>query len=203
MADRNNLIETNDPKAKQASTVFKLGDWVSKSATAGQVKPALPAEGIIGLCLDKVQATDPNYASNQLIPIDGVSEDVDRFLMDVTGTATAAMINSLFDVDPTDASKLDVTAYSTITYGKVNATAFVVGDTVTGGTSTATGIITGVSATRMVVKTVTGTFQGDEVITGTAGGTGRVLTYVTGGSQFEVTQFITASKVEVKVKLVG
>lgn len=201
MAKRNNLIETNDPKAKAASVAIKLGDWMMK--VAQYMTPAKPGNPILGLSLDKVASTDPNYATNQMFPLDGVSVDVDRFLMDVTGTATSAMVNGQFDVDPTDAAKLDVTTYSTIVFGKVNATAFIIGDTVTGGTSGSTGVISGFSADRMVITSPSAAFVSDEVITGTGGGTAKVLTYQTGGTQFEITRFITSALVEVKVKLVG
>jgi hypothetical protein len=201
MAERNNLIETNDPKNKVASVAFKCGDWVMKSTQ--YVTPAKPGNPIIGLCLEDITSASTNYALNSMIAVDGVSVDVDRFLMPVTGTATAAMENGLYDVDPTDASKLSVNTYSTIVFGKVNSTAFLVGDTVTGGTSSSTGVISGFSADRMVITSPSGAFVADETITGTGGGTAKVLTYATGGSQFEITQFIDDSLVEVKVKLVG
>lgn len=113
MAERNNLIETIDPKLAAASTVFKTGDWIQSNA-AGAFEPLQPAHAVVGLCLENITAQDPNFAQTKLINCDMIDHTVDRWLMPVgTGTATQSMVGLTFDVDATDAAALDVSASGT------------------------------------------------------------------------------------------
>lgn len=113
MAQRNNLIETIDPKTAAASTVFKAGDWI-QSDGLGAFVPLTPAHAVVGLCLEAVSSTDANFAQEKLISCDMIDHTVDRWLMPVgTGSATANMEGLTFDVDAADASALDVSASGT------------------------------------------------------------------------------------------
>lgn len=113
MATRNNLIETIDPKTAAASTVFKAGDWIQSDAL-GAFVPLTPAHAVEGLCLENITAQDPNFAQEKLIHCDMIDHTIDRWLMPVTvGVATANMEGLTFDVDPADASALDVSSSGT------------------------------------------------------------------------------------------
>lgn len=114
MAQRSNGVTTNDPRRAKPSTVFVPGQFLQKDGL-GHVEPLQPGGYPEVLCLEAVQATDPNFAAaNKRIACDAITEDTDRFYMPVgVGTATSAMELQIFDVDPSDAGALDVTAPGT------------------------------------------------------------------------------------------
>lgn len=135
MASRANLEETIDPKLVPASTTFNVGDWLMSTGSGGTFSKLTPTNKVVGLCLDKISTTDGNYAQTKLIPVDVVSQSIDRFQMPVTtGTATALLVGLTYDVDASP------------NFGSLNVSA--------------------------------------------------------GGTQFEITRFITASLVEVRVALI-
>lgn len=110
---RNNLVESIEPMKAPASTAFLTGSWVKADGTGGVV-PLTPTAKVLGLCGETVSSTDSNYATAKYISVDTVSKDVDRFLMPVTtGTATAAMEQSTFDVDAGNSYGLDVSGAGT------------------------------------------------------------------------------------------
>jgi len=112
-AERNNLMETVEPKKRLASQIIVANTWL-QSDGSGAFEPLQPLGAVVGLALEGIDATDPNFASDGLIHVDLVSETVDRFIMDVTvGTATAAMVGLLYDVDPADSGSLDVSGAGT------------------------------------------------------------------------------------------
>ena len=126
MAERNNGIESNEPKTFQASTVGKIGDWLQSNG-AGEFEPLEPGNTVEGLLQEAISTTDPNYASEKQVIVDGVTADTDRFLMKVgTGTATAEMEGLSYDVDAADASVLDVSGAGT----QFQITRFISDDTV-------------------------------------------------------------------------
>lgn len=135
MASRSDLEETIEPKLYPASTPLNVGDWIMSTGSGGTFSRLTPTNKVVGLALDKIASTDANYASTKLVPVDLVSQSIDRFLMPVsTGTATALLVGLTYDVDASP------------NFGSLNVSA--------------------------------------------------------GGTQFEITRFITASLVEVRVALI-
>lgn len=112
-AFRRKNIENIETAPKQASTAFNVGEFVQWNGT-GEVEPLEPTSPVAGLCLEKISSTDEDYASERQIHLDLSIESNDRFIMSVgTGTATANMIGSTFDVDGSDAGALDVSGAGT------------------------------------------------------------------------------------------
>lgn len=110
---RNNLLETVEGKTRQASTVIFANTWLQSNGT-GEFEPLTPGAPVVGLALEGIDATDPNFAVEGLIHVDMVTETVDRFLIDVTtGTADAEMEGLAFDIDAADAGGLDVSGAGT------------------------------------------------------------------------------------------
>lgn len=74
--------------------------------------------------------------------------------------------------------------------GTVTFFDFEVGDTVTGGTSSATGVVTSVTSTELELSNVSGTFQNNEVLTGSESGAEALadgtLKYNTTGAWFKI-----------------
>ncbi len=199
--------EDSDSRPIPASTVFGVGNALIYNGS-GSVIPATPGLPIAGVSLINVQSTDPDYASaiKQIALQRSGSINQYHFTVPVTvGTAAATMVGKRFNVDPANAGGLDVSAYSTLTYNTLAVSTFGVGHTITGTTSGATGVITQVlglpNGGQSLVFTVTaGTFVSGETITdGTSSATAKILTVFTGGTQFEITTFISASLVEVTV----
>ena len=95
---------------KKASTVFAKGDLVYADGS-GAIQPADATSGMhIGVIQKAVAATDDDYASTTLVPVLVPTDDTE-WLVDVgTGTATAALIGTQFDL--TDAAGVDVSATS-------------------------------------------------------------------------------------------
>lgn len=200
-AYRNNLIEQAKFLKRLASTVYAFGNFVQDNGL-GQVIPLTPAAAVEGVGLQAVTTTDPNYAAtNADYPVDGIDVTIDRFLIDITGTATSAMVGSKFNISAADAGTVDVSTYSTLTYNTLAVSTFAVGHVITGGTSGATATITQVLPNNtLIVGAETGTFVLGETITdGTSSATAKLLSNVAGGVQFKLEQFISATLGEFSV----
>lgn len=198
---RNLNIEQPQTQPKVASTGYVLGMWIQFDG-AGHVEPLVgnttigtangSAGAVEGLCSQFIPSTD---TTNALLSYDGIDDTVDRWVMPVI-------------------------ASETITF-TVGSGTFTAGETITGGTSGATAIISNTTAGVLVVHSVVGTFVVGETIA--SGGTnGVILTiavsaspiagsiYNAGpdsitldssviGTQFQVTRVISATLVEVRV----
>ena len=89
---------------KVASTAFAVGDAVAFDG-AGAIAPATSAStGIVGIIKKEVLATDADYASNTLVPVEILSVE-DEVEIDTTGTPSASMIGVTKDL--TDAKSLN------------------------------------------------------------------------------------------------
>lgn len=202
------LIEQPQTFPKIASVALPVGIWLMFDG-AGAVKPLLPGAQVVGLNLSPIASTDTDFASNKPITYDSIADRIDRWLMPVTnGTLTTAMVGLLFNVF-TDNYGLNVASYSTLTYNTLAVSTFAVGHTITGTTSGATGVITGVitlpNGSQQLTYTVTaGVFVSGETITdGTSSATAKVGVIFTGGTQFRVTKFISTTLAEVEVVLLA
>ncbi len=189
--------------AKKASTVMQNGGFLSLAL--GYALPSTAGDAILGVGMDDILSTDSDYTSTRMIPYQTSYNNYFRIGVGA-GTATQAMVGSRFNLY--DAQTIDVTAYNTINYNTLAVGVFAVGETITGGTSGATGVITvthTVNGQQQLVYTVTaGTFVSGETITGgTSSSTAKVLNILTGGTQLEITKFISATQVEVKVVLIA
>lgn len=107
MATRNNLIETISLYPKAASTAFAFGGFVMSNGS-GEITPLTPTNPVFGLGLQTVTSADTDYAAETEIPVDVVNKTVDRFLIEVTGTATSEMVGLPFDISAGSASVVDV-----------------------------------------------------------------------------------------------
>ncbi len=94
---------------KAASTVFQNGGWITYDGS-GYVIPATPGDALLGVGQEDVLASDVDYTSHRMIAYQAALNNY--FNMDVTtGTATAAMVGSTFDLDT--AETLDVSGAGT------------------------------------------------------------------------------------------
>lgn len=95
-----------------ASTVVAVGDFLTFDG-AGGVEPATAGDPIVGVSLLAITAADPDYAdAKQLFYQKGGTFNQYKFVVPVgTGTATASMIGSPFDL--TDAGSVDVSGSGT------------------------------------------------------------------------------------------
>lgn len=95
---------------KKASTAFAVGDLVYADGS-GAIQPADSTSGMhIGVIQKAVASTDSDYASTTLVPVLVPTDDTE-WLVDVgTGTATAALVGTRFDLK--DANEADVSATS-------------------------------------------------------------------------------------------
>ena len=81
---------------KTASTAFSVNALVY--STSGQLLPATTTSGDhIGVVLKPVVSTDSDYASTTFLPVLVPHSDTE-FRADVTGTLTAAMVNTFRDL---------------------------------------------------------------------------------------------------------
>lgn len=192
-----------------ASTAFKNGDGLMFNGT-GSVIPATPGVPLVGFSGVTVASTDPDYAATTKMIQYQKSGSVGhyRFLVPVgAGTALASMVGSVFNLLSSDAGSIDVSTYKTITYNTLAVSTFAVGHTVTGSTSSATGVITAVNnlangSQQIVVGTLTGTFVSGETITdGTSSATAKILTIIPNGTQLKVESVLSTTLVECSVAL--
>lgn len=192
-----------------ASTVFKNGDALSFNGS-GSLIPSVPGAPIVGFSGQKIDTTDPDYASAiKMIYYQKAGSIGDNlFLCPVgVGTLLASMVGKVFNVSAADAGALDVSAYNTIIYNTLAVGVFVAGHTITGGTSGATGVIASVNTladgSQQVSYTVTaGVFIPGETITdGTTSATAKILTLIAGGTQLKVEKFLSATLAKVSVAL--
>ena len=198
--------EDQDSRPIPASTVFVAGDALIYDGS-GNVIPATPGLPVEGIGLINVSTTDPDYAAttkSMFFNRSGAKNQY-HYNVPVNGTATAAMVGKVFNVY-TNAGTLDVTAYNTLTYNTLAVSTFAVGHVITGGTSSATGTITQVFTSASGVQTLVFTtlaggpfVEGETITDGTSSATAKVATVFAGGTQFEVTAFISAAMVEVTV----
>lgn len=191
-----------------ASTVVGLGAWLKLNGS-GAVIPATPGTSLKGISLLAIAAADPDYATSgkQLFYQKSGSVGQYKFLTSVgAGTALASMIGSIFNVYASDVSKIDVSAYKTLTYNTLAVGVFAVGETITGGTSGATGVVTvtvNQDGNQTLVYTVTaGTFVAGETITGgTSSATAKILALYANGRQLKIENVLSTTLVEVSVAL--
>lgn len=189
-----------------ASTASNIGDALSYNGS-GSVIPSTPGMPIVGFNLQTIASTDPDYATaKQLFYQKAGSVGQYRFIVPVgAGTALANMIGLTFNVYSSDAGKIDVSAYKSLTYNTLAVSTFTAGHTITGSTSGATGVITAVntlpSGTLQLIYTVTaGTFVAGETITdGTSSATAKIVTLTPNGTQLKVTNVLSTTLVEVTV----
>ncbi len=200
MIYRNNLIEQVKFLKRLVSTAYTFGQFLMDNGL-GQVIPLTPAQPVEGVCLQTVTSSDPYYATVGIdIPVDGIDLTIDRFLVDITGTATTAMVGSNFNVDAADSTKISVVTLNTLTYDTLAVSTFAAGHVITGSTSSATATITTVIGNTLIVGAITGTFALGETITdGTSSATAKLQTVVAGGTQFKLERFISASLGEFSV----
>ena len=103
--------EEIDMVPKAASTAIGVGEFLEYNGT-GEVVPLNPTNEVVGLCLEEISSTDPDYTSIRKIPYQ-VARGF-KFVMSVTtGTATANDIGSTFDVDASNSAGLDVSGAGT------------------------------------------------------------------------------------------
>lgn len=201
----NEKWEEDKYTAKAASTVFQNGGFISYNGSGGVI-PSTAGLPIMGVGQEDVTSSDVDYTSTRKIAYQTVGPNT-YFVIPVTaGTATAAMVGKIFNLDTPES--LSVSAYSTLTYNTLAVSTFAVAETITGGTSAATGVITvtqTVGGVQKLVFTVTsGTFVAGETITGgTSSATAKILEVFTGGTQVEITKYISATQVEGKAVLIA
>lgn len=191
-----------------ASTAGNAGDAL-KYDGSGAVIPATPGQPIVGFLGQKITSTDPDYASaKQIFYQKSGSVGQNKFLIPVgAGTALANMIGKTFNIYASDAGAIDVTAYQTLVYNTLAVSTFAVGHTVTGGTSSATGVIATLitlpnGVTQLVINTVSGTFVAGETITdGTSSATAKVVSIVPNGTQIKVENVLSTTLVQGSVAL--
>lgn len=95
---------------KKASTAMAAGDLVYADGS-GAIQLADSTSGDhIGILMKDIAATDSDYASNTLVPVD-VPDDLSEFEVDVgIGTLTTAMVGNRYDLK--DENEIDVNATS-------------------------------------------------------------------------------------------
>ncbi len=185
--------------AKQASTTFQNGGFITLDS--GYALPATPGDALLGVGQEDVLASDVDFASTRLI-------------------AYQTAYNNYFNIT--------VPQGIVLTYGSLTGT-FQVGEVVTATSSGAIGtVLYDNGSTTMIVQVISGTFTNgvDTITGGTSGATAttsaaaattpadqsmvgspfNLLTPETldvsgAGTQVEITKFISASLVEVKVIL--
>jgi hypothetical protein len=111
----------------------------------------------------------------------------------VAGANLVVVSDSELTVDtPAGKVALNVAEYHTkLAHGSVSGGPFTVGETVTGGTSAATGVVTQVEAAYLMVKTVTGVFEDAETITGGTSGASAALSAAPTVPVFSASETVT------------
>ena len=134
-----------------------------------------------------LQTSAATIAPSNVITFTATTGVVDGMVVSGTGIATGSTVSSHTGVTATlSLATTGVASGALITFTSM-AHAFTVGNTVTGGTSGATGIASRVLATSINVSSVTGTFVSGETITGIASATAVIQS--TPVSQQLVTQY--------------
>ena len=206
-AKRNNLMETVKPLKRVASTTFVGGDFVMNNGL-GKVLPLDPNNVVEGLCLQDINSSStPNFAVSEELMCDSVIKTVDRFLVDVVGTAAATMELRTFDISSADSGVIDV-APVTLVYGTLSGT-FTVGEIVRVTSGAAEGstfvVISDNGSTTMTLQAVNTIGSGDAIdatdtLLGlTSGATAAVVTAPILPTQFKMEQFISATLCEFSV----
>lgn len=190
-----------------ASTAVNNGAFLSFNGSGGVI-PATAGTPLVGTSLLTIASTDPDYTATtkQLFYQKSGTVGQYKFILPVgAGTALASMIGSTFNLF--DSGSIDVSAYKTLTYNTLAVSTFAVGHTITGSTSSATGVITAVNTlpngSQQLVYTVTsGTFIAGETITdGTSSATAHILTLSSNGTQLKIENVLSTTLVEVSVAL--
>ena len=101
---------------KVASTVFELGDAVSFNTLGTITRSTSGSTTVAGFIKRAVTASDTDYASASLVPVQ-VVEDNDEIEIDASTTVTAAMIGTLRDLS--NSSTLNVGSLFTIGHFRV------------------------------------------------------------------------------------
>lgn len=187
-----------------ASTVFLVGDCLSY--VSGKASPAaalgLP---ILGVNLIPISTTDSDYASTTKKTAYQMVKEGFKFICSVgAGTAVEAThVGNVYNVYASNSGQIDLSAYNTLTYITLAVGVFGVGNTITGTTSGATGVITRILPSgQLTYTTAAGTFVTGELITdGTTGATARIQTVKVGGTQLRVLKVLSTTLVEVEVAL--
>jgi len=112
---------------KKASTAFAVGDLVYADGS-GAIQPADATSGMhIGVIQKKVLSTDSDYASTTSVPVLVPTDDTE-WLIDVgTGTATAALVGTRFDLKDENEADVSATAKNVLFCTKfISATKLVV-----------------------------------------------------------------------------
>ncbi len=112
---RFNSIENEEPRKKKASVVFHAGTIVAPDPLDPQFfYPAQPTDDAQGICGEEIRSTDTDFTSDRRIAVDFPVNDSDEFEAVVTGAvASSGYENQTFDVDATDATKVDISTPGT------------------------------------------------------------------------------------------
>lgn len=192
-----------------ASTAIDAGDALEFNGS-GLIISATPGQPIVGFSGQTIASTDPDYATSGKQLSYQKSGTVGQYKFQVpvgAGTALANMIGLTFNIYATDPGSIDVTAYKTFTYNTLAVSTFAVGHTVTGGTSSATGVIVAVNtlpngSQQLVVGTISGTFVAGETLTdGTSSATAKLITIIPNGTQLKIENVLSTTLVECSVAL--
>ena len=101
---------------KKASTAFNVGELVAFETNSGAGDPVEPADAsdaaIIGICVQKVQSTDADYADNTRISILVPTQKGAEMHGDV-GTGTLTVADEGLLVDLKDKDEVDQSASTT------------------------------------------------------------------------------------------
>lgn len=204
-AYRNNLIEQVKSLKRLASTPYAFAAFVQDDG-AGHVIPLLPGSKVEGLCLQAIDSTNPNYAqTNADLPVDGVAVTVDRFLIDIVGTAIAAMVGRVFDIESGDSGTVQV-APVTLAYGTLTGT-FAVGEiikqTTGAGAGTTAVVISDNGSSSMTFQTLSpvgaGFSAGSTIVGQTSAATAVIGSTPATPTQFKLERFINATTGEFSV----
>ena len=207
MATRNNLIEQIKVLVRVASTAFTFGGFL-KSNGLGQVLPLTPGAPVVqALGLEEVTSQDPYYAVASDMYVDGFDVTIDRFLVQITGTATKAMEQLTFDISAGSASIIDVGAV-TMVYGTLAVSTFAVGEIVQVTSGSGAGstmvVVTDNGATGMTFRALNTVGSGalaTDTLLGLTGGATAIVTSTSlpVPSQFKLERFISATLGEFSV----
>ncbi len=204
---RNNLIEQIKTNKRAPSIIFKDGDFVQANASA-QYIPLTPNNVVQALCLQDINSSStPHFAVAEELMVDGDLKTVDRFLVDVSGTAAAGMQLGTFDIDASDAGVISVAAVA-LTYGTLSGT-FAVGELVkvTSGPSQGSEfiVVTDNGATAMTLRALTTVGSGQLAVGNTLLGETSAATAAVASAavqlptQFKMERFISATSCEFSI----